>query len=315
MKAEPTEGTDRILAISVLGERFSICRLEAGVAVPAWATGSSFVSVTRTEEELSVVCPEEVVPVDVAQERGWRALKLEGPFEFSIVGILASIAAPLAEAGVAIFALSTFDTDYVLIKGEQLETAVSILRGQGYEFRDTDSGVVIEPASDDEHFLWEMLYEAVHWGPEESGPKPPPEELLAEPGLRRYVEGWGRAGDFAVVARDSGDGRRIGAAWYRLFSADHPGFGFVDAATPDIAIAIAPDRRGTGVGGALLVALMEAARLGGFHAISLSVQKSNPAAIKLYEKNGFVRFRDDGGAWVMRAELDDNATTDDAPGV
>ncbi len=85
------------------------------------------------DDELSVVCPQELVPEDVRSEGGWRALKLEGPFEFSEVGVLASVAAPLAEAEVGIFAVSTFDTDYVLVKREQLQPAVAALRGRGHE--------------------------------------------------------------------------------------------------------------------------------------------------------------------------------------
>jgi hypothetical protein len=100
--------------------------------IPAWATGTSFFSVTRTEDELSVVCPEADVPEDITRERSWRALKLEGPFELSMVGILSSVAAPLAGAGASIFALSTFDTDYVLVKEEQLDLAVAALREQGH---------------------------------------------------------------------------------------------------------------------------------------------------------------------------------------
>ncbi|MDQ4106293.1 MAG: GNAT family N-acetyltransferase [Actinomycetota bacterium] len=157
-----------------------------------------------------------------------------------------------------------------------------------------------------------MLYEAVHWGPEESGPKPPPEELLAEPDLRRYLAGWGREGDFALIARDAEDDRKVGAAWHRLFPASDPGYGFVDAATPDIAIAVAPDRRGTGVGRTLLRALMDVARSDGYGELSLSVQKSNHAAARLYERNGFVRHSDAGNAWIMKAELSADATTNDA---
>ncbi len=101
--------------------------------VPDWAISGGFFCVTRTDDELSVVCPEEVVPEDVRSEGGWRALKLEGPFEFSEVGVLDSVAAPLAEAGVGIFAVSTFDTDYVLVKKEYLQSAVAALRGRGHE--------------------------------------------------------------------------------------------------------------------------------------------------------------------------------------
>jgi uncharacterized protein len=141
LKIEPSEGTNApIHVLTVLEGRLSICRLDAGVEIPAWATEASFFSVTRTEDELSIVCPEEVVPEGVSGERGWRALKLEGPFELSTVGILASIAAPLAEAGVSIFAVSTFDTDYLLVRGEQLDFAVDTLREHGHRISDFSTG-------------------------------------------------------------------------------------------------------------------------------------------------------------------------------
>jgi hypothetical protein len=94
---------------------------------------SGFLSITRTEDELSVVCPEEAVPEDARSEDGWRVLRLEGPFEFSEVGVLSSVVGPLAEADVSVFAVSTYDTDYVLVKAKQLEAAVSALRARGHE--------------------------------------------------------------------------------------------------------------------------------------------------------------------------------------
>jgi uncharacterized protein len=122
----------RVPGLTVLGERLSICRLDAGEEVPAWAMGASLFSVTRTRDELSVVCPEDVVPEGISRERGWRAFRLEGTFDLSMVGILASVASPLAEAGASIFAVSTFDTDYVLVREEQLDLAVDTLRASGH---------------------------------------------------------------------------------------------------------------------------------------------------------------------------------------
>lgn len=302
------------LRISLLEGHMSVCRLDGASEVPEWALEGGFFSVTRTGEELSAVCPDGVVPEGVRREGGWRALRLAGPFEFSEVGVLLSVAAPLAEAGVGIFAVSTFDTDYVLVKEEQLRSAVAALRGRGHEVENGGgpAAVVVVPA-EDEGFLWKMLYEAVHWGPGEAGSKPPPEELLADARLRRYVAGWGRPGDFAVVARDARGGREVGAAWYRTFPEDRPGYGFVDEATPEIALAVDPDRRGVGVGGTLLRAVMDAARAGGFRAVSLSVHKGNHPALRLYEKSGFARLRDDGDDWVMRADLSRPKTADRAP--
>ncbi len=304
--------THKELRLSLLIGQMSVCRLNSAAKIPDWAITSGFFSITRTDDELSVVCPEEAVPEDARSEGGWRVLRLEGPFEFSEVGVLASVVDPLAEAGVSVFAVSTYDTDYVLVKEEHLGSAVAALRGRGYEVADGGAGVVVD-ATEDEGFLWKMLYEAVHWGPEEVGPKPPPEELLSDARLRRYVAGWGGPDDCAVVARDAGSGREVGAAWYRIFAEDEPGYGFVDTDTPEIALAVDPSRRGVGVGGALLRTIMGSARANGFPAVSLSVHKSNHPALRLYEKSGFVRFRADGDDWVMRADLSTPTTDNKAP--
>jgi len=111
---------------------FAVCRLNAAAAIPGWATQASFYSLTRTSDELSVVCPQAQVPAGVRCEKGWRGLKVEGPLDFGLVGILASIAAPLAAAGISIFALGTFDTDYLLIKEEQYERAIATLAASGH---------------------------------------------------------------------------------------------------------------------------------------------------------------------------------------
>jgi len=152
-------------------------------------------------------------------------------------------------------------------------------------------------------FLWEMLYEAVCWRP--GGPRPPWDEILADHSSRlpRYLEDWGRADDTAVIAVDPADGRNIGAAWYRLFPANAPGYGFVDASTPEVAIGVVSGWRGRGVGGALLDTLLGAAKSRGFDALSLSVEPGNPAA-RLYERKGFIElFVDEEGSRTMRAEL------------
>ena len=123
----------RSLRLTVLEDRLAVCRLDAASDAPPRTDPTGLFSVTRTPDELSVVCAEELAPEDARCERGWRALKLEGPFEFTEVGVLASVAAPLAEAGVGIFAVSTFDTDYVLVKEEQLEVAAAALRAREHE--------------------------------------------------------------------------------------------------------------------------------------------------------------------------------------
>ena len=124
---------DASLRLSVLEHRLAVCRLDPGAEIPAWVTGTPFFSVTRTADELSVVCPEEHVPPEVLCERGWRAFRFEGPFEFGLVGVLSSVAAPLAESEVSILAIATFDTDYVLVQESQLDLAARTLRERGHE--------------------------------------------------------------------------------------------------------------------------------------------------------------------------------------
>jgi hypothetical protein len=118
--------------LRVLPGRFAVCRLAADEAVPAWADGGAVNSVTRTAEELSVVCAEERAPADAKCERGWRIFQVAGPLDFALTGILAAIAGPLARAGVSMFALSTFDTDYVLVKEENRAKAVEALEAAGH---------------------------------------------------------------------------------------------------------------------------------------------------------------------------------------
>jgi GNAT superfamily N-acetyltransferase len=143
----------------------------------------------------------------------------------------------------------------------------------------------------DVQFLRDMLRHAYYW-------------RWTDPALEdfpivRYVEGWGRPGDRALIVIEGF--QPVGAAWYRLFSEREPGFGFVDEATPELTIAVVPSRRGRGYGDQLLTALLAQARKDGFAAVSLSVEPDNPA-LKLYERHGFRKVGERGGAWVMLAE-------------
>jgi hypothetical protein len=130
-----SEGQGTSLSLSVLEERLAVCQLEPQAEIPPWATSASFFCVARTPDELSVVCPEGHAPAGIPCERGWRALKLEGPFGFELTGVLASVAAPLARCEVSILAIATYDTDYVLVKEEQLDPAIAALRERGHEVR------------------------------------------------------------------------------------------------------------------------------------------------------------------------------------
>lgn len=126
-------GRRRGLRLVLLPDAVAICRLAPDEAVPAWATAAPYWSVTRTPDELSIVCPESAVPADVQASRSWRALRVEGPVPLDQTGVLASITAPLAAAHVSVFALATYDTDYVLIPAAQRNAALAALDAAGHE--------------------------------------------------------------------------------------------------------------------------------------------------------------------------------------
>jgi hypothetical protein len=121
------------LRIQLLAEIYAVCKLPSSAAIPQWAGGGALVSITRTDDELSVVCRAEDVPEGVACERNCRCLRVAGTMPFSLVGVVASLTTPLANAGVGVFVLSTFDTDYLLVKANEVERAISALRGAGGE--------------------------------------------------------------------------------------------------------------------------------------------------------------------------------------
>jgi hypothetical protein len=133
--------------LSVLPERLAICRLSASARVPSWALElhETLISITRTADELSIVCPEAVVPPEVQVERGWRALKVPGPLPFELTGVLAGLATPLAAAGISIFAISTYDTDYVLVRAGDLERALAALQTTTPNRQRVSSGSPFEP--------------------------------------------------------------------------------------------------------------------------------------------------------------------------
>lgn len=142
-----------------------------------------------------------------------------------------------------------------------------------------------EATPDDAGFLAQMLDEAINWDPER--PRVSLEETSQEwEELPRYIEDWGRPGDVGLVAEEGG--QRVGAAWYRLYAAERPGFGFVDEDTPELSIALIPEARGRGIGTTLLIALLDRAREDGHEQISLNAELTNPAR-RLYERLGFVK--------------------------
>jgi len=159
--------------------------------------------------------------------------------------------------------------------------------------------VQIRPATvDDGPFLRAMLYEAAQWNTD--WPLEPMDKVIANPITARYIEGWGRPGDAGVVAEV--DGEPVGAAWYRLFDESAPGYGFVDASTPELSIAVARLHRRKGIGTALLRALIDRARADGHPALSLSVAPHNQSRM-LYQREGFTKVGENRGAWTMRLDL------------
>ena len=134
----PTRGSP--LTLEILSASLSVCRFAPDAAVPEWALGAgTFGNVTRTSDELSIVCATARVsaaPATSSREDGWRALKVIGPFAFSEVGVLVQVAVPLAAAGISILAMATFDTDYVLVQETRLADAVAELRRAGHVVRD-----------------------------------------------------------------------------------------------------------------------------------------------------------------------------------
>lgn len=114
-------------------ETFAISKLPAKDELPQWHNDLGFSSITRTQEELSIVCEQKYVPLDVVSSRNWHMLQILGQMDFSLVGILSRIATPLATAGISIFAISTYDTDYILVQNKQLEMAMKVLVEEGYQ--------------------------------------------------------------------------------------------------------------------------------------------------------------------------------------
>lgn len=126
------------IKLKILPQAYAVARLEPQAAIPDWADGAGFVSISRTDDELSIVCVEGRVPQSVRKDAGWTCLKLLGPFEFAETGIVLSVIRPLSDNGVGIFVVSTFDGDHLLVKTSDLEKAVTLLVQAGHSLSDAD---------------------------------------------------------------------------------------------------------------------------------------------------------------------------------
>ncbi len=169
------------------------------------------------------------------------------------------------------------------------------------EYRSVPQIRPVVPA--DVGILQDMLFLAARWRPgQENDSKA---SVLSDDHLVRYVDGWGRSGDIGFIAEENG--QPVGAAWLRLFPRERPGYGFIDPTIPELTIAVLPGRRGSGIGLALLTASLAAAEEAGHPAVGLSVETDNPAQ-RLYERVGFKKVGQVGGAWTMRLDLRSGST-------
>ncbi len=120
------------LNLSLLPHKYAVCQLHPDKHIPYWALLGDFVSLTRTHEELSIVCQQDNVPDDIEAERGWHCVQVQGAFDFSVAGVHVSLAIPLAEADISVLAIATYATDYLLIKEENVERALHVLKQAGH---------------------------------------------------------------------------------------------------------------------------------------------------------------------------------------
>ena len=123
---------DKKLILKLLKDKYSVCRLNKYDEIPKWIFNEEFFSITKTEEELSIVCLQDKIKDDVICEMNWKVLKIEGPLDFSLIGILSRISTLMANNNISIFAISTYDTDYILIKEESIDKAIELLINNNY---------------------------------------------------------------------------------------------------------------------------------------------------------------------------------------
>ena len=125
--------SEKILTMKLLENTFCVVRLDKDAIIPKWINKDSFYSITRTDDEFSIVCLQDSVPLDIKIEKDWKILKIVGVLDFSLIGILASISTLLAANKISIFVISTYDTDYILVKNDKIEATIKILGENNYE--------------------------------------------------------------------------------------------------------------------------------------------------------------------------------------
>ena len=122
----------RQLQLSLLKDKYGICTLPNTAPIPDWALTQSLASITRTEKELTIVCRLEILPSQYQSDLKWRCFKIDGSFDLNQIGVISSISSPLADAGISIYVISTYDTDYFLIQEQNLEKTISVLSNSGH---------------------------------------------------------------------------------------------------------------------------------------------------------------------------------------
>jgi len=122
----------RQLQLSLLKETYGICVFPSNAIIPEWALMTSLCSITRTKKDLTIVCPQNIIPPDSESDLNWRCFRIDGTFDLNQIGVISSLAAPLAQADISIFVISTYDTDYILVKDQKVEHAVSVLIDYGH---------------------------------------------------------------------------------------------------------------------------------------------------------------------------------------
>jgi putative acetyltransferase len=246
---------------------YAVCRLDPTAAVPEWASRGRLHAITRTATELSIICDADGVPSDVRAERGYRVLAVRGPLDFKLTGVLAGLAAPLAAAGISVFAITTYDTDYLLVREHDIDLAVTVLRNAGYDVPAVAICRERLPSPLADRLIAGLNAELTAMYPEAGAThfRLDPEEVA--PGLGAFVMAF--AGDAPVGC---GAMRRI-----------EPETGELKR------MYVVPSARGTGIGRALVDALEREARHIGIRRLVLETGIRQIAALALYERTGFQR--------------------------
>jgi hypothetical protein len=122
----------RQLKLSLLKNKYAICSLPKDAPIPEWALAQSLASINRTDKELTIVCKQDIIPSQYQSDLNWRCFKIDGSFDLNQIGVISSISSPLADAGISIYVISTYDTDYFLIKDDNLEKTISTLSASGH---------------------------------------------------------------------------------------------------------------------------------------------------------------------------------------